>query len=111
MPSTSTISALVAKAPLLPCYCVAVCADVVALAETVAAIAARRPRMVAITNTFQQSLAGFSLARRVRAACPEALIVMGGANVTGVMARGLAQVFDCIDYFFDGEGDIVFPEF
>ncbi len=81
------------------------------LEETAAAVAALNPRIVAITNTFQQNLSGFAIARRLRAALPEALIVMGGANVAGVMAQGLAQVFDCIDYFFDGEGDIVFPDF
>lgn len=81
------------------------------LEESVAAIAARKPRIVAITNTFQQNLPGFAIARRVRAALPEALIVMGGANVAGIMAHGLAQVFDCVDYFFDGEGDVVFPAF
>ncbi|HEY0106467.1 MAG TPA: RiPP maturation radical SAM C-methyltransferase [Rhizomicrobium sp.] len=81
------------------------------LEEIAAAVAARNPRIVAITNTFQQNLPGFAIARRLRAAVPEALIVMGGANVAGVMAHGLAQVFDCVDYFFDGEGDIVFPDF
>ncbi len=81
------------------------------LDEVAAAIAAHNPRIVALTSTFQQSMGAFAIARRVRAVLPEALIVLGGANVAGVMATGLARVFDCIDYFFDGEGDIVFPAF
>ncbi len=56
-------------------------------------------------------MAAFAVARRVRALLPETLIVMGGANVTGVMAKGLAGLFDCVDYFFDGEADVVFPDF
>ncbi len=81
------------------------------LDEVVQAIAAKKPRIVGITNMFQQNMSAFAISRRVRMVLPEALIVMGGANVTGVMARGLAQVFDCVDYFFDGEADTVFPDF
>ncbi len=81
------------------------------LHEVVAAIAAHRPRIVALTSTFQQNMGAFAIARRVRVALPDALIVIGGANVAGVMATGLARVFDCVDYFFDGEGDTVFPAF
>jgi ribosomal peptide maturation radical SAM protein 1 len=81
------------------------------LDEVARAIAAKNPRIVGITNMFQQNMSAFAIARRVRAVLPDALIVMGGANVTGVMARGLAQVFDCVDYFFDGEADTAFPDF
>lgn len=81
------------------------------LDEVVEAIVQVNPRIVGITNMFQQNMASFAIARRVRAALPDVLIVMGGANVAGVMAKGLAQVFDCVDYFFDGEADTVFPDF
>jgi|CZQE01.1.fsa_nt_gi ribosomal peptide maturation radical SAM protein 1 len=81
------------------------------LDEVVEAIAAKKPRIVGITNMFQQNMSAFAIARRVRAALPDALIVMGGANVTGVMAKALAQIFDCVDYFFDGEADVAFPDF
>lgn len=81
------------------------------LDEVAAAIAAKAPRIVALTSTFQQNLGAIAVARRVRAVLPDALIVLGGGNVAGVMAEGLARTFDCIDYFFDGEGDVVFPDF
>ena len=81
------------------------------LDEVTQAITAQKPHIVGITNMFQQNMSAFAIARQIRAALPEALIVMGGANVTGPMAEGLAQVFDCVDYFFDGEADIAFPDF
>ncbi|MBS0472234.1 MAG: RiPP maturation radical SAM C-methyltransferase [Proteobacteria bacterium] len=81
------------------------------LDEAAAAVAATRPRIVALTSTFQQNLGAIAVARRVRATLPEVLIVLGGGNVAGVMADGLARTFDCVDHFFDGEGDVVFPVF
>jgi len=81
------------------------------LEEVAQAIAAMNPRIVGITNMFQQNMSAFAIARRVRALLPEVLIVMGGANVTGVMAKGLADLFDCVDYFFNGEADTAFPDF
>lgn len=74
-------------------------------------VLALRPRILGISSSFEQNLAAAALARRVRAAAPDTCIVMGGANVAWPMARGLAEVFPWMDYFFAGESDIDFPDF
>ena len=74
-------------------------------------IVALNPRILGITTNFQQNLAASSVARRVKAAAPHIPIVLGGANVAGAMGRELARVFTWVDYVFDGEADLTFPDF
>ncbi|MCM2257843.1 MAG: RiPP maturation radical SAM C-methyltransferase [Vicinamibacteria bacterium] len=82
-----------------------------ALDALVDEILALRPRILGISSSFEQNLASAALARRVRAAAPEVCIVLGGPNVAWPMARGLAEVFPWVDYFFSGEADVDFPDF
>lgn len=77
----------------------------------VAEVLAIRPRIVAITSTFEQIMAGSALAWRIRQAAPDICIVMGGANVAAPMGAALAEVFPWVDHFFAGEADVAFPEF
>jgi len=79
--------------------------------DFVAQVLARRPRIVAITSTFEQIMAGSALAWRVKQAAPDICVVMGGANVAAPMGEALATVSPWIDHFFSGEADVAFPTF
>ena len=79
--------------------------------DFVALVLAHRPRILAITSTFEQIMAGSALAWRIKQAAPDICIVMGGANVAAPMGQALATVFPWIDHFFSGEADIAFPAF
>lgn len=76
----------------------------------VAEIVARRPRVLGLTSIFQQHLASLALAKRVKAALPETVIVMGGANVEGIMGAETVRQFPFVDAAVSGEGEVVFPE-
>jgi ribosomal peptide maturation radical SAM protein 1 len=70
-----------------------------------------RPRIVGFATSFQQNLAAFALARRVKERAPDVIVCVGGANVSEPMASGLAKLFGFVDHFFSGEADLVFPDF
>jgi ribosomal peptide maturation radical SAM protein 1 len=69
-----------------------------------------RPRLVGFTSVFQQHVASLALARLIKRALPDALIVFGGANCEGVMGAETIRQFSFIDAVVSGEADIVFPE-
>jgi ribosomal peptide maturation radical SAM protein 1 len=73
-------------------------------------IVARRPKVLAFTSIFQQHLASLALAKRVKAALPETVIVMGGANCEGIMGAETARQFPFVDAVVSGEGEVLFPE-
>lgn len=68
-------------------------------------------RVVGFTSTFQQSIAAFALASRLKAQFPGLLTIFGGANLEGEMGEEVVRVMDCVDFAVIGEGDEVFPEF
>ena len=68
------------------------------------------PRIVGFTSVFQQQVAALALARRLKQARPEVVIVFGGANVEGVMGAEAVRQFPFVDAAVSGEGDLVFPE-
>jgi ribosomal peptide maturation radical SAM protein 1 len=65
--------------------------------------------VVGFSSTFQQNVASFALARRLKARFPGILTVFGGANFDGEMGVELARAVDCVDYAVVGEGDTAFP--
>jgi ribosomal peptide maturation radical SAM protein 1 len=69
-----------------------------------------RPRVVGFTSTFQQHLASLALARRIKAALPDTVVVMGGANCEGVMGAETLRQFPFLDAVISGEGEEVLPE-
>lgn len=79
--------------------------------EFVESVLATRPKIVAITSTFEQIMAGSALARRIKEVAPDQMIVMGGANIAAPMGAAFASVFPWVDYFFSGEADFAFPDF
>ena len=76
--------------------------------ETIARVAAARPDVVGTTMvTPTLDLAG-GLIRRVRAALPDAVTVMGGIHPTTLPAETLEAVPEA-DYLVRGEGEVTFP--
>lgn len=68
-------------------------------------------RVVGFTSCFQQNVASFALARRIKARYPDVCTVFGGANFDGEMGVELVRSVDSIDYAIAGEGDESFTEF
>lgn len=65
----------------------------------------RQPRVVGFTSAFQQHVASLCLARRLKAALPEASIVFGGANCESSMGLETIRQFPFVDAVVSGEGD------
>jgi ribosomal peptide maturation radical SAM protein 1 len=66
-------------------------------------------KVVGFTSTFQQNMASFALARRLKQRYPRIMTVFGGANFEGEMGLELVRTVDCIDAAVIGEGDKAFP--
>ncbi|KYF78042.1 hypothetical protein BE11_22530 [Sorangium cellulosum] len=79
------------------------------LEECAAEVLATRPRIVGFTTTFEQNVASLGLARLIKEAAPETLIVFGGANCEGSMGKALVRHFPFVDVAVSGEGDTAFP--
>ncbi|MEV6493220.1 RiPP maturation radical SAM C-methyltransferase [Actinoplanes sp. NPDC051633] len=69
----------------------------------------RDVQVAGFTCTFQQSVASFALARRLKRRRPEIVTVFGGANFDGEMGLELVRCGEEIDYAVIGEGDDAFP--
>jgi ribosomal peptide maturation radical SAM protein 1 len=65
--------------------------------------------VIGFTSTFQQNTASFALARRIKAAHPQVLIVFGGANFDGPMGPAWMRAAPFIDLAVRGEADRAFP--
>ena len=74
-------------------------------------IASWRPRIVAFSSLFQQTLASVALARAVKERCPGVVTVLGGANAREPMGSALLGTVDVFDFSFSGEADVEFPAF
>ncbi|TCO62747.1 ribosomal peptide maturation radical SAM protein 1 [Actinocrispum wychmicini] len=66
-------------------------------------------RVVGFSSSFQQNVASFALARRLKERYPDLVTVFGGANFDGEMGLELVRSIDCVDYAVIGEGDTAFP--
>ncbi len=65
--------------------------------------------VVGFTSTFQQNVASFALARRIKQQWPHVQIVFGGANFDGAMGPEWMRTMPFIDHAVTGEGDQPFP--
>lgn len=65
--------------------------------------------VIGFSSTFQQNMASFALARRLKRRYPRIFTVFGGANFDGEMGLELVRTVDCIDAAVIGEGDEAFP--
>jgi ribosomal peptide maturation radical SAM protein 1 len=66
--------------------------------------------IVGFTSAFAQNLASLALAKRIKDAWPNKIIVFGGANYEGEMGAEQHRQFPFIDYICSGEADWLFPE-
>lgn len=67
--------------------------------------------VVGFTSTFQQNVASFALASRIKAMHPRVCTLFGGANFDEVMGQELVRTVPAIDYAISGEADLAFPAF
>jgi ribosomal peptide maturation radical SAM protein 1 len=72
---------------------------------------AHEPVCIGISSTFDQTNAALMLARLCRQSCPQARIVIGGANCEDAMASGMAQHIAEADHIFAGDSEVVFCDF
>lgn len=80
------------------------------LDQCVETLLRERPRIVGFTSTFQQHVASLALAKRVKAADPSIVILMGGPNCEAVMGAETCRQFPFVDAVVSGEADLVLPE-
>src|SRR5262245_9068248 len=66
-------------------------------------------RAVGFSSTFQQNVASFALARRIKARHPDLTVLFGGGNFDGEMGPALVRTCPWIDFAVNGEGDTAFP--
>lgn len=75
----------------------------------VAGFPGNRFDVVGFTSTFQQNVASFALARRLRAKFPHLFVLFGGANFDGEMGEAWLAGVPWIDAIVSGEADVAFP--
>lgn len=67
--------------------------------------------LVGLTSMFIQNMASFAMARKIKAAAPEIVTVMGGANCEYPMGGVIIKNVPAIDFTFSGPGLKSFPRF
>ncbi len=68
-------------------------------------------RIVGATSMFQQNVASFALARRIKDRNPGVVTVLGGANCDAPMGGVIAKNVDAVDFVFSGPALVNFPAF
>ena len=72
-------------------------------------VVAAQPRVLGISSVFAQNASALALAKRVKTLDPSILVVLGGANVEGVMGEALFEAYGFLDVVVSGEGEHRFP--
>lgn len=67
--------------------------------------------VIGCTTMFHQTAASIALLNRIKELNPDMITVIGGANCTGDLAKGVASLSDRIDYIFSGESEKSFVDF
>jgi len=79
------------------------------LRECLSRIGPQRYDVVGFTSTFEQNMPSLCLARMVKQASPDTIIVFGGANCEGEMGAELHRRYSFVDFVASGEADETFP--
>lgn len=74
-------------------------------------LAAMPAAIIGFSTVFEQTLAALSIAKRTKRAAPDKILLLGGANVDGIMSEGIQPLADSIDHIFSGESDVSFVDF
>lgn len=69
-----------------------------------------RPRVVGLSSCYQQHLASLAMARRIKQAYPDILVVLGGTNCNAPMGEESFRCFPFLDAVVCGPGEIAFPD-
>lgn len=78
--------------------------------DLVAKVGAARPRVVGFSSCFHQHVASLAAARRVKAAFPDTLVVLGGSNCNGTMGLETFRHFPFLDAVVSGPGEVALLE-
>ncbi|MEW6368325.1 MAG: RiPP maturation radical SAM C-methyltransferase [Acidobacteriota bacterium] len=70
-------------------------------------VLAGNPRAVGCSSTFEQHVASLALLRRIHAAAPDVVTMLGGANCESVMGVATHRNFPWVDFVVSGEADRV----
>ncbi len=68
-------------------------------------------QVVGLTSLFQQNVACFAMAKKLKARNPGVVTVMGGANCETPMGQVIARNVEAVDFVFSGPALKTFPEF
>jgi hypothetical protein len=68
------------------------------------------PRIIGFTSVYSQQVASLALARRIKERWPDKIVAFGGANCQEEMGRALLRLFPFVDWVFNGQADLSFPE-
>jgi ribosomal peptide maturation radical SAM protein 1 len=79
--------------------------------EVVATLLAAGPDVVGFTTTFMQNVPSLAVAKRLKAARPDVVVVFGGANCDGPMGAALHRNHPYVDVAVRGEGEAAFPDY
>ncbi|KJV08600.1 hypothetical protein VZ95_16780 [Elstera litoralis] len=69
-----------------------------------------RPRVVGLSSCYQQHLASLAIAKRIKQAYPDMLVVLGGTNCNAPMGEESFRCFPFLDAIVCGPGEIAFTE-
>jgi ribosomal peptide maturation radical SAM protein 1 len=72
---------------------------------------AGEPDVVGFTTTFMQNVPSLAVARRLKAARPDVVVVFGGANCDGPMGAALHRNHPYVDAAVRGEGELALPAY
>jgi ribosomal peptide maturation radical SAM protein 1 len=79
------------------------------LDDCMSAVSWEQYKIIGFGSTFEQNVPSLALAKRIKAAWPDKVIVFGGANCEGEMGLELHRQFPFIDFVCRGESDVLFP--
>ncbi len=66
--------------------------------------------VIGLTSMFQQNVACFAMARKLKERNPDIVTVMGGANCESPMGQVIAENVACVDFVFSGPALKSFPQ-
>ncbi len=66
--------------------------------------------IIGFTSVYSQNVASLALAQHIKKLWPEKIIAFGGANCEEEMGQALLRLFPFVDWVFNGEADLSFPQ-